>query len=195
MLCLIDNYDSFTYNLVHYLKELGMEVQVVLNDEIAVHEVLALQPTHVLLSPGPGRPDESGISKALLTDVAGIGIPLLGVCLGHEIICEVFGGQVVHANKVMHGKKSTIRHDGHGIFQDLPAKVSVARYHSLIVDRSSLPACLEVTAWTEDEKGEIDEIMAVRHESLPIFGVQFHPESVLTDHGHRMLSNFLAVHQ
>lgn len=193
MLCLIDNYDSFTYNIVHYLHELDVDVRVIRNDQMTVQEVLALKPTHIVLSPGPGTPDESGISKALLSAAAVAGIPVLGVCLGHEIIGEVFGGQVVHARRVMHGKANSIRHVKSGVFSKVPDDFTVARYHSLIVKKEDLPECLEMTAWTVTENGDIDEIMGIAHKTLPIHGVQFHPESIMTEHGHHLFSNFLAI--
>lgn len=193
MLCLIDNYDSFTYNIVHYLHELDVDVRVIKNDQMSVQDVLALNPAHIVLSPGPGTPDESGMSKPLLSAAALEGIPVLGVCLGHEIIGEVFGGQVGHARRVMHGKANAIRHVKSGVFSQLPDRFTVARYHSLVVKKESLPECLEITAWTVTEDGDIDEIMGVAHKTLPIHGVQFHPESIMTEHGHRLFSNFLAI--
>lgn len=193
MLCLIDNYDSFTYNIVHYLHELDVDVRVIKNDQMSVQEVLALNPTHIVLSPGPGTPDESGISKALLSAAAQEGIPVLGVCLGHEIIGEVFGGQVGHARRVMHGKANSIRHVKAGVFSAVPDGFTVARYHSLVVKKEGFPECLEMTAWTVTEEGEMDEIMGIAHKTLPIHGVQFHPESIMTEHGHQLFSNFLAI--
>lgn len=191
MLCLIDNYDSFTYNIVHYLHELNVEVRVILNDQMAVEEVLALNPNHIVLSPGPGTPDESGISKELLLAAARKGIPVLGVCLGHEIIAEVFSGRVSHARRVMHGKVSHIRHVSSGVFSKVPDGFTVARYHSLVVQKEGLPDCLNITAWTSSSNGEIDEIMGLSHKTLPIHGVQFHPESIMSEHGHHLFSNFL----
>lgn len=196
MLCLIDNHDSFTYNLVHYFHELDVDVRVILNDEMSVADVLLLEPTHIVLSPGAGTPDDSGISKQLLLAAARQQIPTLGVCLGHEVIGEVFGGRVRHAREIMHGKTSPIWHARDGLFEQLPSPFLAARYHSLVVDRATLPDCLEVTAWTRHAPGTdeaIDEVMAVAHKSLPIYGVQFHPESVLTEHGHAMLASFLAT--
>lgn len=193
MLCLIDNYDSFTYNIVHYLHELDVDVRVILNDQMSVEEVLALNPSHIVLSPGPGTPDESGISKELLLAAARKGIPVLGVCLGHEIIGEVFGGRVSHARRVMHGKTSHIRHVSSGIFSKLPDRFAVARYHSLVVKKEGLPESLNITAWTCSSNGEIDEIMGLSHKTLPIHGVQFHPESIMTEHGHHLFSNFLGM--
>ena len=185
MIALIDNYDSFTYNLAQYLGELGAEVRVFRNDEIAVEEVAALGPSHVVLSPGPGTPDDAGITLALIARLAG-SVPLLGVCLGHQAIGQAFGGKVVRAGRVMHGKTSRIRHDGGGVFARVPDEFVATRYHSLVVERESLPACLAVTAQSED-----GEIMGLRHRGLAVEGVQFHPEALLTEHGHKMLQNFL----
>ncbi|HEU4407155.1 MAG TPA: aminodeoxychorismate/anthranilate synthase component II [Polyangiaceae bacterium] len=195
MLCVVDNHDSFTYNIVHYLHELGADVRVVLNDELSARDVLALGPTHLLLSPGAGTPDDSGISKELLRLAARAGIPTLGVCLGHEVIGEVFGGRVGHARQVMHGKTSRLWHTNDALFSNLPDSFLVARYHSLVIDRASLPDCLQITAWTstDAEGGAVDEIMAVAHKGLPIFGVQFHPESIMSECGHALLANFLNV--
>jgi len=196
MLCLIDNHDSFTYNLVHYLRELDADVRVVLNDEMPARDVIALAPTHIVLSPGAGRPEDAGISKELLSLAAAARIPTLGVCLGHEVIGEVFRGRVRHARQIMHGKSSPICHNGGALFSRvtrIPSPFVAARYHSLVVDEATLPSCLRVTAWTSTDDGAIDEIMAVAHETLPIFGVQFHPESVMTEHGHALLSNFLDI--
>ncbi|WP_437585649.1 anthranilate synthase component II [Sorangium sp. So ce1000] len=197
MLCLIDNYDSFTYNLVHYLHELDVDVRVVLNDEMSAKEVLALGPTHIVLSPGAGTPDESGISKELLELAAQELIPTLGVCLGHEVIGEVFGGRVNHARRIMHGKTSRVWHSRADIFSNLPSSFLATRYHSLVIDKDTLPDCLKVTAWTEadgdGEGDEIGEIMAVSHKTLPIFGVQFHPESIMSEHGHLLLANFFGI--
>jgi anthranilate synthase/aminodeoxychorismate synthase-like glutamine amidotransferase len=185
MIALIDNYDSFTYNLAQYLGELGAEVRVFRNDEISVEGVAALAPSHVVLSPGPGTPDEAGITLGLIARLAG-SVPLLGVCLGHQAIGQAFGGKVVRAGKVMHGKVSRIHHDAGGVFAGVPDEFVATRYHSLVVERASLPACLAVTAQAED-----GEIMGLRHRSLPVEGVQFHPEALLTEHGHAMLQNFL----
>jgi anthranilate synthase component 2 len=195
VLCLIDNYDSFTYNLVHYLHELDVDVRVILNDEMSAEDVIALEPSHIMLAPGPGTPDESGISKELLVLAARERIPTLGVCLGHEVIGEVFGGRVRHARRIMHGKTSRVWHDRDDLFATLPSSFLAARYHSLIIDKDSLPHCLKVTAWTagDAEGKELDEIMAVSHRDLPIFGVQFHPESVISEHGHALLANFLGL--
>ena len=185
MIALIDNYDSFTYNLAQYLGELGAEVRVFRNDEISVDEVAALAPTHVVLSPGPGTPDGAGITLGLIARLAG-SVPLLGVCLGHQAIGQAFGGKVVRAGRVMHGKASCIRHDGGGVFSGVPDEFLATRYHSLVVARDSLPACLAVTARSED-----GEIMGLRHRGLAVEGVQFHPEALLTEHGHKLLQNFI----
>jgi anthranilate synthase component 2 len=190
MLLMIDNYDSFTYNVVQYLGELGAEVQVVRNDEIAVADIKALAPQQIVISPGPCTPNEAGISMAVIEAFAGV-VPILGICLGHQCIGQVFGGKVVRARKVMHGKTSPIHHRGEGVFRGLSEPFEATRYHSLVVEKESLPACLEITAWTSTEAGEIDEIMGLRHRELSIEGVQFHPESILTAHGHDLLRNFL----
>lgn len=190
MLLMIDNYDSFTYNVVQYLGELGAEVHVVRNDQIAVEDIAALAPEKIVLSPGPCTPNEAGISMAVIEEYAGK-VPLLGICLGHQSIGQVFGGKVVRAGKVMHGKTSAIHHRGEGVFAGLSQPFEATRYHSLVVERASLPDCLEVTAWTENEAGEVDEIMGLRHRELAVEGVQFHPESILTAHGHDLLRNFL----
>lgn len=192
MILMIDNYDSFTFNLVQYLGELGGEVMVRRNDEIGVDEVRRLNPSHVVISPGPCTPNEAGVSLALIRELGGE-MPILGVCLGHQAIGQVYGGKVVHARRVMHGKTSMIHHDGKGVFKELPSPYEVTRYHSLVIERDSLPACLELSAWTETEDGSIDEIMGVRHRELAVEGVQFHPESILTRHGHQLLKNFLEV--
>lgn len=193
MLCLIDNYDSFTYNIVHYINELDVNVKVILNDQLSVAEVLALQPSHIILSPGPGTPQESGISIPLLIEAAQKNISILGICLGHEIIGEVFGALVRHADKVMHGKRSIIYHNNTDLFSHINNPFYCGRYHSLIVDKESLPDCLEISSWTQAEDGSVDEIMGLRHKTLPIVGVQFHPESILTSFGHQMLANFLGM--
>ncbi|MES9828858.1 MAG: aminodeoxychorismate/anthranilate synthase component II [Candidatus Thiodiazotropha sp.] len=189
MLLMIDNYDSFTYNLVQYLGELGVEVKVVRNDEITVGEIDAIAPDHIVISPGPCTPNEAGISVETIRAYAGR-IPILGVCLGHQSIGQAFGGKIVHARKVMHGKTSPILHTGAGVFSGLENPFEATRYHSLVIEKESLPACLEITAWTENE-GEMDEIMGVRHKELAIQGVQFHPESILTRYGHDLLRNFV----
>ncbi|HMA89515.1 MAG TPA: aminodeoxychorismate/anthranilate synthase component II [Burkholderiales bacterium] len=185
MVLVIDNYDSFTYNLVQYLGELGEQVRVVRNDEVSIDEVEALAPARVVISPGPCTPSEAGISLGLIDRLAGR-VPILGVCLGHQAIGQAFGGKVVRARQVMHGKVSRIRHDGHGVFAGVPNDFIATRYHSLVVERASLPECLEVSAESDD-----GEIMGLRHRSLPVEGVQFHPEALLTEHGHKMLENFL----
>jgi anthranilate synthase component 2 len=185
MIAMIDNYDSFTYNLVQYLGELGAEVRVFRNDEITVDELEALAPTHVVVSPGPGKPEDAGITLGLIARLAGR-VPVLGVCLGHQAIGHAFGGKVVRAGRVMHGKVSRIRHDASGVFAGLPEEFIATRYHSLVLERSSLPACLAVTAQSED-----GEIMGLRHRALAVEGVQFHPEALLTEHGHKMLQNFI----
>jgi len=185
MLLMIDNYDSFTYNLVQYFAELGQEVAVFRNDELSVDQAVALAPRAVVISPGPSAPDRAGISLALIERLAGR-VPILGVCLGHQAIGQVFGGKVVRAKRVMHGKVSRVRHDGEGVFRALPAEFTATRYHSLAIERESLPACLKITAQSED-----GEIMGLRHKSLAVEGVQFHPEALLTEHGHKMLQNFI----
>lgn len=185
MLLMIDNYDSFTFNLVQYLGELGAEVRVVRNDELTVAEVEALSPSHIVISPGPCTPNEAGITLATIGRLAGR-VPILGVCLGHQAIGQAFGGKVVRAKKVMHGKVSRIRHDGRGVFSQIENNFIATRYHSLVVERESLPACLDITAQSED-----GEIMGLRHRGMPVEGVQFHPEALLTEHGHKMLENFI----
>ena len=190
MILMIDNYDSFTYNLVQYLGELGAEVDVRRNDTLSVQGAAALKPERIVLSPGPCTPNEAGICLELIQTLGGK-FPILGVCLGHQAIGQAFGGRIVHAGRVMHGKVSRIRHTGKGVFRGLPDGFEATRYHSLVIAKGSLPDCLEVTAWTEDDKGGMEEIMGVRHRTLPIEGVQFHPESILTQHGHDLLRNFL----
>jgi anthranilate synthase component 2 len=190
MLLMIDNYDSFTYNVVQYLGELGADVHVVRNDEISVADIAALAPEKIVISPGPCTPNEAGISMAVIKAFAGK-LPLLGICLGHQSIGQVFGGEVVRARQVMHGKTSPIHHRGQGVFRGLSQPFQATRYHSLVVARESLPDCLEITAWTETEAGEMDEIMGLRHREMAVEGVQFHPESILTAHGHDLLRNFL----
>ena len=192
MLLMIDNYDSFTYNLVQYFSELGAQVIVHRNDALTVADVAALQPSQIVISPGPCTPDDAGISLGLIHTLAGK-IPIFGVCLGHQSIGQAFGGKVIRARKVMHGKTSMIHHSGLGVFQGLPNPFVATRYHSLIVEKSSLPDCLEITAWTETESGEMDEIMGLRHRTLSVEGVQFHPESILTREGKNLLRNFLSV--
>lgn len=188
MLLMIDNYDSFTYNLVQYFGELGQEVQVYRNDEIDLKQVEKLSPRHIVISPGPCTPNEAGISVPLIHAFAGK-IPLLGVCLGHQSIGQAFGGKIVHAKQLMHGKTSLIHHNSVGVFKDLPNPYIATRYHSLVIEKASLPDCLEITAWTED-----GEIMGVRHKTMAVEGVQFHPESVLTEHGHALLNNFIKAY-
>jgi anthranilate synthase component 2 len=189
-LLMIDNYDSFTFNLVQYLGELGQEVKVVRNDQLTVAQIAALAPERIVISPGPCTPNEAGVSLELISKLAGR-IPILGVCLGHQAIGQAFGGRVVRARRIMHGKTSLIRHTGQGVFAGLPDPFEATRYHSLVVERESLPECLEVTAWTEDARGGIEEIMGLRHRTLAVEGVQFHPESILTQHGHDLLRNFI----
>ena len=187
---MIDNYDSFTYNLVQYLGELEAEVEVVRNDQVGVETIIATDASHVMVSPGPCTPNEAGVSMATIEALAGK-IPILGVCLGHQSIGQVFGGEIVHAREIMHGKTSLVVHTGAGVFAGLESPFVATRYHSLVIDRNSIPDCLEITAWTEDADGNFDEIMGVRHKELAIEGVQFHPESILTEHGHALLGNFL----
>lgn len=187
MIVLLDNYDSFTYNLYQYLGELGADVHVVRNDKITVEELAALQPEKLIISPGPCTPNEAGISCVAIEYFAGR-IPIFGVCLGHQAIGQVFGGKIVRARRLMHGKTSPIRHTGTGLFEGLPNPFDATRYHSLLIEAASCPACLEVTAWADD-----DEIMGVQHRTLPIVGVQFHPESIMTQHGKRLLENFLRM--
>ena len=190
MLLMIDNYDSFTFNLVQYLQVLGAEVRVVRNDELSAAQIEALAPQRIVISPGPCTPNEAGVSLEVVERL-GARIPILGVCLGHQAIGQAYGGDVVRAKRIMHGKTSAIRHEGQGVFACLPDAYEATRYHSLVVARDSLPASLEVTAWTEQEDGSLDEIMGLRHREHPVEGVQFHPESILTEHGHALLKNFL----
>ena len=190
MLLMIDNYDSFTFNLVQYFGELGADVHVYRNDDITVDEIAGLKPEHLVVSPGPCTPMEAGISVDAIKRFAGE-IPILGVCLGHQSIGQAFGGNIVRAGEVMHGKTSPIHHANSGVFSGLQNPFEATRYHSLVIEKATLPDCLEVTAWTETPGGEIDEIMGVRHKELAVQGVQFHPESILTRHGHDMLQNFL----
>ena len=193
MIFMIDNYDSFTYNLAQYLGELGEEVQVYRNDRITPDGIAELNPQRIVLSPGPCTPTEAGVSLATIAAFAGR-IPIFGVCLGHQSIGQAFGGHIVRAGQVMHGKTSEVYHYGQGLFADLPNPFTVVRYHSLVIEKTTLPACLEITAWTQTPDGGIDEIMGVRHQTLPVEGVQFHPESILTEHGHALLRNFLIQH-
>ena len=189
MILMIDNYDSFTYNIVQYLLELGADVDVRRNDEVNLDDIAQLNPEKIVISPGPCTPNEAGISMACIERFRGT-IPILGICLGHQSIGQVFGGQVVRAREVMHGKTSVIYHNQGGVFSELAQPLTATRYHSLVVDRQNLPDCLEITAWTEKD-GQVDEIMGLRHRELAVEGVQFHPESILSEHGHALLQNFL----
>lgn len=190
MLLMLDNYDSFTFNLVQYLQELGAEVRVERNDALSVDAIEKLAPGKIVISPGPCTPNEAGVSLELIQRM-GASTPIFGVCLGHQALGQVYGGQVICAGKIMHGKTSPIRHQGRGVFTGLPDGFEATRYHSLVVDKATLPECLEVTAWTENDDGSIEEIMGLRHREYPVEGVQFHPESILTQHGHALLKNFL----
>ena len=194
MVLMIDNYDSFTYNLVQYCGELGERVEVWRNDAITVAEIRALQPDHIILSPGPCTPNEAGVSLAVVRELAGV-VPILGVCLGHQTIGQAFGGKIIHAREVMHGKTSLIHHRNSDLFQGLGNPYTATRYHSLVIEQASFQACLEITAWTALPDGALDEIMGVRHRELPVYGVQFHPESILTEHGHALLQNFFELSQ
>lgn len=190
MLLMIDNYDSFTYNVVQYLGELGADVHVYRNDEITLEQIAELAPEKIVISPGPCTPNEAGVSLSVIEHFKGR-IPILGICLGHQSIGQVFGGKIVRAGQVMHGKTSLVHHNNHGVFKALANPFTATRYHSLVVDKNSLPDCLEITAWTENEDGTMEEIMGIRHKELDIEGVQFHPESILSEHGHDLLNNFL----
>jgi len=190
MMIMIDNYDSFTYNLVQYLGELGADVVVHRNDQITVQQIEALKPERIMISPGPCTPNEAGVSMETIRYFAGK-LPILGVCLGHQSIGQVFGGKIVHAAEIMHGKTSMIHHNNRGVFKGLTNPYEATRYHSLVIQKESIPDCLEITAWTEKADGSMDEIMGVRHKEMAIEGVQFHPESILTQHGHELLKNFL----
>ena len=190
MLLMLDNYDSFTFNLVQYLQELGAEVRVERNDALTVDEIEALAPSRIVISPGPCTPNEAGVSLQLIERL-GATTPILGVCLGHQSIGQAYGGDVIRAGRIMHGKTSPIRHQGKGVFAGLPDGYEATRYHSLVVDKATLPDCLEVTAWTENEDGSMEEIMGLRHRQFPVQGVQFHPESILTQYGHALMKNFL----
>jgi len=192
MLLMIDNYDSFTFNLVQYLGVLGEQVKVIRNDALDVAGIRALHPAHIMISPGPGTPDDSGVSLDVLRELSGQ-IPIFGVCLGHQALGQVFGGKVVRAKRIMHGKTSPVHHRGQGVFAGLPSPFDATRYHSLVVEPASVPDCLEVTAWTENADGSRDEIMGLRHKTLAVEGVQFHPESILTEHGYNLLRNFLGL--
>ncbi len=190
MLLMIDNYDSFTYNVVQYFAELGADVQVYRNDEITIEQIEALNPDHLVISPGPCTPKEAGISVEAIRHFAGK-LPILGICLGHQSIGQVFGGDIVRAGQVMHGKTSPVVHADSGVFKDINNPMIATRYHSLVIDKKTLPDCLEITSWTENQDGSMEEIMGVRHKELDIEGVQFHPESILTVQGHELLNNFL----
>ncbi len=190
MILMIDNYDSFTYNLVQYLGEIGEEVKVVRNDQIGVKEIKMLQPDHIVISPGPCTPNEAGVSLETITALGGE-IPILGVCLGHQSIGQAYGGKIVKAQQVMHGKTSLVHHHNKHVFEKCDNPFTATRYHSLVIEKQSIPDCLEITAWTENESGELDEIMGVRHKQFAVEGVQFHPESILTDFGHHLLTNFV----
>ena len=190
MLLMIDNYDSFTYNLVQYFGELGQVVEVHRNDEITIQEIEKLNPEFLVISPGPCTPNEAGISIEAIKHFSGK-VPMLGVCLGFQAMVQAFGGNVVGAKKIMHGKISPVHHNNQGVFTDLKNPLNATRYHSLVAEQSSLPDCFDITSWTKDEQGKIDEIMGIRHKELAIEGVQFHPESILTEEGHKMLNNFL----
>ncbi|HIQ14471.1 MAG TPA: aminodeoxychorismate/anthranilate synthase component II [Leucothrix sp.] len=191
---MIDNYDSFTYNLVQYLGELGADVVVERNDQITIDDIKKLAPERIMISPGPCTPSEAGISIEVINHFKGK-LPIFGVCLGHQSIGQAFGGDIIRAEEIMHGKTSSIYHRGIGIFEGIPKPFEATRYHSLVIDEDTLPGCLEITAWTETECGEVEEIMGVRHKEYAIEGVQFHPESILTEHGHDMLQNFLNMQQ
>lgn len=190
MILMIDNYDSFTYNIVQYLGELGSRVVVQRNDEIEIDEIESLAPSHIVISPGPCTPNEAGISMQVVERFAGT-VPILGICLGHQSIGQVYGGRIVRARSVMHGKTSMIHHKHEGVFENLESPFEATRYHSLVIEKATLPECLELTAWTESDDGEVDQIMGVRHRTLGVEGVQFHPESIVTQHGHELLRNFL----
>ena len=190
MLLMLDNYDSFTFNLVQYLQELGAEVRVERNDALSVAQIAALKPDKIVISPGPCTPNEAGVSLVVLREL-GPQIPIFGVCLGYQALGQVYGGHVIRAGRIMHGKTSPIVHRGKGVFAGLPSPFEATRYHSLVVEKTSVPDCLEVTAWTENDDGTVEELMGLRHREFPVEGVQFHPESILTQHGHAMLKNFL----
>ena len=194
MILMIDNYDSFTYNLVQYFGELGQEVVVYRNDEISINEIESLNPNYIVISPGPCTPNEAGISLDLIKNFAGK-FPILGVCLGFHAVVQSFGGKIIGAQKIMHGKVSPIHHTSKSVFKGLKNPLNATRYHSLVAEKTTLPDCFEVTAWTNTESGDVEEIMGVRHNSYPIEGVQFHPESILTEHGHQMLNTFLQDNQ
>jgi len=189
---MIDNYDSFTYNVVQYLAELKADVQVIRNDQHSVDEIADMAPKKIVISPGPGNPDEAGVSLAVINQLGGK-IPILGICLGHQSIGQAFGGQIVRAGQIMHGKTSQIHHAGIGVFRGLPSPYRATRYHSLVLDKHTVPDCLEVTAWTQTVDDDMEEIMGIRHKDLAIEGVQFHPESILSEHGHALLQNFISA--
>ncbi len=190
MLLMIDNYDSFTFNLVQYFGELGEDVRVIRNDAMTLAALRKLEPSAIVISPGPGTPDDAGLSLEIIERLSG-SVPILGVCLGHQAIGQAFGGKVVRAKQIMHGKTSLVHHDGKGVFRGLPNPFEATRYHSLVVEQETLPDCLEVSAWTANADGTIDEIMGLRHRTFAVEGVQFHPESILTEHGHALLGNFI----
>ncbi len=192
MLLMIDNYDSFTYNVVQYFGELGADVKVVRNDELTISDIEKLKTEHLVISPGPCTPNEAGISMQAVKHFAGK-LPILGICLGHQSIAQAFGGKIIRAKKVMHGKTSDVYHEGEGVFADLNKPFTATRYHSLVIEQESMPDCLEVTAWTQNGDGSLEEIMGIQHKTLAIQGVQFHPESILTQHGHDLLDNFLKI--
>jgi len=190
MILMIDNYDSFTYNLVQYFGELGEQVKVVRNDQISISQISELRPDHIVLSPGPCTPNEAGVSLSVVENFAGK-VPILGVCLGHQTIGQAYGGKIVRAGDIMHGKTSLVYHHGRNVFEGCDLPLTATRYHSLVIEKQSLPECLSVTAWTQQDNGQLDEIMGVRHKELAVEGVQFHPESILTDCGHHLLKNFI----
>ena len=194
MLLMVDNYDSFTYNVVQYFGELKANVKVVRNDEVSVEAIAKDDPEYVVISPGPCTPSKAGISMSAVDYFSGK-VPVLGICLGHQSIGEVFGGKTVRASKVMHGKVSPVYHNNTGVFSGLPSPFNATRYHSLVIDKDTLPACLEITAWTQNDDGSIEEIMGIKHRELDVEGVQFHPESILTEHGHQLLNNFLTAYR
>lgn len=194
MLLMLDNYDSFTYNLVQYFGELGVEVQVYRNDQISIDEIEKLNPNHIVISPGPCTPNEAGVSLDVIKHFAGKK-PILGVCLGHQSIGQAFGGEIIHAREIMHGKTSMVHHNNAGVFKGLNNPLQATRYHSLVINKNSVPDCFDITAWTEDGQGKLDEIMGIKHKTLPIEGVQFHPESILTEQGHQLLNNFLQTYK
>ncbi|EGG94661.1 Carbamoyl-phosphate synthase small chain [gamma proteobacterium IMCC1989] len=194
MLLMVDNYDSFTYNVVQYFGELKANVKVVRNDEVTVEAIAKDNPEYVVISPGPCTPSKAGISMSAVDYFSGK-VPVLGICLGHQSIGEVFGGKTVRASKVMHGKVSPVYHNNTGVFSGLPSPFNATRYHSLVIDKDTLPACLEITAWTQNDDGSIEEIMGIKHRELDVEGVQFHPESILTEHGHQLLNNFLTAYR